>query len=221
MYPFIALAIAVFIVAAILLSLDFLKGLVLDLQRKTSKYRHAGARKIPGRHLVTDISLLYNMISGFAGDINRSHPFSEEPNLLDPTNPPTAWGQAVIGNTASGGVRAFLSGDTGTKITGVLSRPYPIQQTTGGMAATIGAASVSGNPVGVLRKGYVLVPVVGTPVKFGPVYIWIAATGGGHTLGGFEAAAGGSGGASTGLLANAEWSSGPDANGIAEVNLGL
>lgn len=174
-------------------------------------------RKIPGRFKVRDISIQFRMGAGFAGDVNRSHPANIEPVLIDPNSPPTAYGQAVVGDVASQGVRPLAVGDPGTSIYGVTTRPYPVSQTTGGMSAAIGAAVPPTSGVtDVLKNGYVLVPVVGQTTKFAPVYIWIAASGGGHTTGGFEAV---NGGGNTALLAGALWNGAPDATGIAELIL--
>ncbi len=72
-------------------------------------------------------------------------------------------------------------------------------------------------PVDVCRGGYVMVSVNilnGSPVKGGAVYIWYAASGGGHTQGGFEGAASGS----TLQLSQAwVWNNAPDSNNVAEV----
>jgi hypothetical protein len=176
------------------------------------------SRRIPGRFKVRDIAIQFRMGAGFAGDVNRSHPANIEPCLIDATLPPTAYGQAVFGDTVSQGVRPIIVGtDAGTSIYGVTTRPYPVSQTTGGMSATIGAAVPPTSGVtDVLKNGYILVPVVGQTTKFGVVYVWIAASGGGHTAGGFEAAASGG---NTAILAGAMWNGAPDANGLAELIL--
>lgn len=179
--------------------------------------RRKPGRRIPGIHKVRDIAITFRMGAGFAGDVNRSHPANIEPCLPDHTNPPTAYGQAVVGDVATQGVRPLTTADAGTSIYGVVVRPYPVQQTTGGMAATLGGGIAGQSAtLDVIKNGYVLVPVVGTPTKFAPVYVWIAAPAGAHVTGGFEAV---SSGASTALLANATWNGGPDATGIAEIIL--
>jgi hypothetical protein len=107
--------------------------------------------------------------------------------------------------------------DPGTSIYGITARAFPVSQTTGGMNATFGAAVAATNGVtDVVTAGYVLVPVVGAPTKFAPVYVWIAAAGAGHVVGGFEAAASG---ASTALLANALFNGTADATGVAEIHI--
>lgn len=183
----------------------------------TRKPVRAKGRLIPGVHKVRDIAITFRMGAGFAGDVNRSHPTNIEPALIDPNSPPTAYGQAVVGDVASQGVRPLQVGDAGTTIYGVTVRPYPTQQTIGGMAAALGSAVAPATGVtDVLKNGYILVPVVGTPTKFAPVFVWIAAPNGAHVTGGFEAVASG---ANTALLAGATWNGGPDATGIAELIL--
>ena len=61
-----------------------------------------------------------------------------------------------------------------------------------------------------------MVPVVGTPTKRGPVYIWCSASGGGHVQGGFEAAFDAD---DTVLVSNAYFNGPPDANGITELRI--
>lgn len=140
------------------------------------------------------VAFKYRMGAGFPGDVNRTHPASILPNLADPTNPLTAFGLAVVVNTANNSVRQMQAGDIGdTEIFGVTVRPYPFQASSGGNfgAAPIGSATPPPGEVDVLRAGYIMVNVVGATLKGGAVYVWCAASGGGHTLGGFEAAASG------------------------------
>lgn len=173
-----------------------------------------------GRHRTVDTSFTFRMGAGFAGDVNRGHPSSILPCLIDPTNPVTAYGQPVLAVAASGGVRPFAVADQAlTTMFGVTVRPYPIQQATTanqyGSAPYGSVAPPLQQPIDILRGGYVMVPVVGAPAKGGIVYIWTAASGGGHTQGGFEAAAPGGSGAT--LDGSWSWNSPADSNGIAEL----
>jgi hypothetical protein len=92
--------------------------------------------KIPGRRLLgrqrtCDTAFTFRMGAGFAGDVNRGHPASILPCLIDPTNPVTAFGVPVITVSTSNGVRPFGTGDSGvTDAFGVSVRPYPYQQAT-------------------------------------------------------------------------------------------
>lgn len=171
-----------------------------------------------GAARVRDVAFNYRMPAGFAGDVNRSHPASIEPCLPDPTNFPTFPGQACVIDATSKLLRGIMAGDSGlSDIYGVAIRAYPIQQQTGGMAASFGVAALTAaQPVDVLKSGYIMVPVVGTPAKGGIVYVWAAAASGSHVPGGFEAAA--TGGSTIALPANSySFNGGPDANGVAEV----
>lgn len=180
-----------------------------------------------GRFPTRDTALTFRMGAGSPGDVTRSMA-SILPNLVDPTNPPTAFGQAVLVDGTSHGVRVVLGTDTSiTKIWGVTARPYPYQAATAtnyGAADYGSGAPALAQPCDVVTAGYVLVPVVGTPVKGGAVFIWTSASGSGHTLGGFESAA-----HSTSSVADTvaldtskyAWNSGPGANGLAELKIEL
>lgn len=183
-----------------------------------------------GRHRTTDTAIPFRMAAGFAGDVNRAHPASIQPCLISPVNPVTAYGQAVVVDTAGGsnnGVRPIAgAGDNGlTEIWGVTARPYPIQQAT--TSNQYGAAPYGSvappllQPVDVVRGGYVLVNVntsVASPVKGGAVFIWYAVSGGGHIQGGFEGGA--TGGSTIALNVNDyQWNNAPDASGVAELIL--
>jgi len=140
------------------------------------------------------VAFQFRMSTGFAGDVNRTHPASIEPALLDATNPPVNYGVAVQCNTAANSIRGLLASDyNATDFWGVTVRPYPFQQGTSAIAyagAPLGSLGVlPAQPVDVLRSGYILVPVVGTPTKGGAVFVWYASPSGAHITGGFEAAA--------------------------------
>lgn len=172
-----------------------------------------------GHARTRDVAYNYRMPGGFAGDVNRSHPASIEPCLLDVTNPPTFAGQACVLDATSHNLR-FLGvvDDTAlTDIYGVLVRAYPIQQQTGGMSSSFGNGAVpAAQPGDVLKSGYIMVPVQGTPVKGGQVFVWAKPVSGNHVPGGFEASA--TGGSTIALPINSySFNGGPDANGVAEV----
>lgn len=140
------------------------------------------------------VAFTYRMGGGIAGDVNRTHPASIEPDINDATNPTTFYGQACVYNqSADGTIRTVLASDTSlTSIAGITVRPYPIQQATDSLnygQANIGSASISPvGPIDILKSGYMTVSVVGNPVKGNPVYVWVAASTGNHVQGGFEAA---------------------------------
>lgn len=172
-----------------------------------------------GRMFTKDVAFNYRMPAGFAGDINRSHPASVEPALLDATNPPTFYGQAVVVDATSGNVRRVgVTDDSAlTDIYGVIARVYPIQQMTGGPAAAFGAGAVPTNqPADILKSGYIMVPVNGVPKKGDAVFIWGKPAAGNDLPGGFRTTA--SAGDTIALPRNSyTFNGGPDANGICEV----
>lgn len=168
-----------------------------------------------------DVAFTFRMGAGFPGDINRTHPFSAVPGLMDSTDKIRLYGDpALISST--GTYRGFKVGDTATKIAGVLVRPYPIQQTTGGMSAAIGAATPPDGPavIDVLEDGFIMVKcqdfAANPCIKGGAVYVRIAATSGNKIQGGFHAVADST---NTVAITNAQWNSTPDASGVAEIRV--
>jgi len=170
-----------------------------------------------------DISFGYRMGAGFPGDVNRTHPASILPGLTNPTNPPRLYGDPVLIDTATNSYRGVLSTDTAaTKIDGILVRPYPTQQQSGGMASSIGAAAGPlGNQVcDVLNEGFIIARcnnfAAQQPTKGGAVFIWVTASSGAHVQGGFESVANG---ANTIAITNALWNGPTDSNGITEIQV--
>lgn len=170
-----------------------------------------------------DISFGYRMGAGFPGDVNRTHPFSVLPRLMNSTTPVRLYGDPAIIDSATNSWRGLTAADTGvTKIDGILVRPYPAQQMSGGMSAAIGAAVPPGgnNIVDFLREGYIIARcnnfAAQQPAQGGTVHVWIAASSGAHVQGGFESAATGG---STIALTNAKWMGPTDSNGITEIEI--
>lgn len=168
-----------------------------------------------------DVAFTYRMGAGYPGDVNRTHPASILPGLMNVTNPVRLYGDPVLIDAATNSYRGFLVGDTAiTKLAGVLVRPYPTQQTTGGMASSFGAAvpPVTG-VIDVLENGYVIARcnnfAAQQPTKGGAVHVWIAASSGAHVQGGFESVSS----ASTVTLTNAMWNGPTDANGVTELKV--
>lgn len=173
------------------------------------------------RAITNDVAFGFRMGAGFPGDINRTHPFSVEPGLMDSADPIRLYGDPVLIDVSANAFRGFAVGDTAiTAIDGVLVRPYPVQQTTGGMSAAIGAAvpPVAPAVIDVMTDGYIMVRCnnfgVAAPVKGGTVFVRTAATSGNLVQGGFHAA---DDGANAIEITNAEWNGPPDAQGIAEL----
>lgn len=176
-----------------------------------------------GRAQTHDAAFTYRMGAGFPGDVNRSHPVGIIPGLINVTNPPAQYGFPVIEVSATNDYRGVLATDqaTVTSIAGIIARPYPTQQQTGGMSSALGAATppVSG-VLDVVEDGYVLVTcnnfAVNPPSKGAAVFVWAAASAGAHVLGGFEALATAG---STIALTNAEFNGPADANGVCEIRV--
>ena len=167
----------------------------------------------------------FRMGAGFYGDVNRTHPFWIEPGLMDPTNPPTAYGQAVVVDATSKKIRRVIAGDGALiDIYGFTVRPFPFQDP--GTSAAYGAQSqggfttpISGQPIDVMRSGYMITYINGAPGKGDPVYVWIAASATVHYQGFLEA---GASGGSTVLITpagtyNTTFNGPPDTNGAGEV----
>lgn len=174
-------------------------------------------------------SFTYRMGAGFPGDVNRTHPASILPGLMDATSPIGLYGDPCLIDGTSHNYRAFIAGDgsaTPTKLAGVLVRPYPTQQQSGGMTSTIGTGSpptgTPATPIDVLTMGYIMAKCnnfgVNAPVKGGAVFVWCAASSGAHVQGGFEAAANST---NTVPVTNAFWNGPTDANGVTEISVGM
>lgn len=167
---------------------------------------------------------LYRMGAGFPGDINRTHPVSVEPALIDVNSPPTAYGQPVLVDATTQGVRPFAAGDQSNTVAsapwGWTARAFPTQQAQtnqnyGAVAFGSVAPPVSGQ-IDVMTSGYMMVqlPSGQTSVKGGAVYVWCAASTGVHVLGGIESAA--SAGNTT-QLSYAFFNGSPDSSGNVEI----
>ena len=169
-----------------------------------------------------DVAITYRMIAGFPGDINRTHPFSVLPGLVNTTNPPAAYGGPVFVNTADSTIRGVIAGDgsvTPGPVWGFLVRPYPMQQSSGGMSASAGAITPPTTGVcDVLREGYIMakLPAGSVVTKGGTVYVWAAASSGNHVQGQLEPSASGT---NTFTLNNAYFLGPADANGNVEVEI--
>jgi hypothetical protein len=181
------------------------------------------AGEFVGRSRTCDNAFIYRMGAGFPGDINRVHPFDAEPCQIDPTNPPTAYGQAVMVNPANNGVRPVIAGDSAaTFIYGWTVRPYPtMSQTSIAPLTTVnfggGTPPING-AIDVLRKGYIMLKLGGSAAaaKGSAVFVWVAASAGSHVQGQPEAVA--TAGSTIALDAARSSFNGPaDANGNVEV----
>lgn len=166
----------------------------------------------------------FRMGAGFFGDVDRTHPFWVEPGLMDATSPPTAYGQAVVVDSVTKKIRRVLSTDGALiHVYGFTVRPFPFNDP--GTSAAYGAQTqggfttpIQGQPIDVMRSGYMITYVNGAPGKGDPVYVWIAATAAPHYQGFLEAA---TGSGNTVLITPAgtystTFNGPPDANGAGE-----
>lgn len=169
-----------------------------------------------------DVAFTYRMGAGFPGDINRTSPFSAVPGLINTTTPPRAYGDPVLVNAADSSLRGVVSGDGSTTpaaIYGVLVRPFPTQQQSGGMSSALGAAAAPTSGVAdFLTQGFIMskLPAGASVAKGGQVFVWCAATSGNNIQGALVAAASGT---NTLSVTNARFNGPADANGNVEIEV--
>lgn len=190
--------------------------------------RAAYGGRFVGRHSTMDadrMAFQFRMGNGVAGSVNRFHPATITPTPINGTTPPSI-GLAGVIDASANNFRLVQAGDTAlTDIWGVTVRPWPVQQGNSASPNFVGAVAFGGiQPVAqqfgvwdVLRSGYIMVPVVGSPVLGGLVWVWVAAASGAHVQGGFETGA--TGGSTLAITGNdkTNWNSGTDAFGVAEL----
>lgn len=169
-----------------------------------------------------DVAFGYRMGGGFPGDVNRTHPFSVLPGLINTTTPPRRAGDGVLVNTADNSLKGVVAGDNNASaisIYGIAVRSYPTQQTTGGMSSAFGAAALPTSGVGdFCRQGFIMVkiPPGVTVTKGGTPYLWCAADSGNHLQGAFEGAASAG---NTVPVSNAKFNGPADSNGVVELEI--
>lgn len=176
-----------------------------------------------GRWLVRDgNAFAFRMGNTSLGTVNRTHPADILPCLVDINAPPTGFGQPVVVDATTQGVRPLAAGDTALdSVYGFTVRPFPFQQ---GSTTNFGAASFGGEApptnqaIDVLLSGFItaLMSNPAAPaVKGGRVFIWIAASSGAHVQGGVEAGA--TGGSTIELDEKSSFNGPADANGNVEI----
>lgn len=156
----------------------------------------------------------YSLPSGIPGMVTRSGA-TIEPQLLDSSNLPTAYGVPVVLDATSHKLRAVKSGDTVVEF-GILVRPYPFQSTSTDFGP--GGVPTSGL-VDVMRRGYISVKLNGATASFngGTVYVRVANGTANDPVGGILAAAAGTAGADTVAMTKAFFTGPADADGNAEL----
>ena len=172
-----------------------------------------------------DVAFQFRMGAGFPGDVNRTHPASIEPTLINSAAPPLFFGEAVKIDPTSQGITPFVAGDTAvTNAYGVTVRSFPTQQSSTSNFGAIGIGATVAPPTSgtqdILRSGYIIVQL-GNNVwpnakKGAAVFIWVAASTGNHVQGQFEDTA--SAGNTMALDPTKYIFNGtPDANGVVEL----
>lgn len=166
----------------------------------------------------------YRMPAGIAGAVNREWAHIGEPNQLDATNPPLAFGDPVKMG-ANSRVQALAAGDTAPAIYGFLERAFPGQPGAayGPTTQLLGsAAPAAGGRCTVMKAGYMSAVVQGATAaaKGGSVYVRLANPPAGGRVGGLEAAADATAG-NTILVPNCYWMGAADAGGNSEIAFGL
>lgn len=176
-----------------------------------------------GASVTHDVAFPYRMGAGFPGDVNRMHPASIVPSMMDATDVVAAYGNPVLVKTSNNTVKGFVAADSTTPVicAGFAVRPYPIQQQaqTSVNNSPIGAAvPPPGQPIDILVSGFIMakVPAGTTVTKGGAVYVWFAATSGNNIQGGLVGSATGG---STALITNARFNGPADANGNVELQV--
>lgn len=165
----------------------------------------------------------FRMPAGIPGTPNREWEHTGEPNQLDATLVPGAYGDAVKMGS-NGRIQALASGDAAAAVYGFLERAFPGQAGTtyGATTQLLGAsAPPAAGRCTVMKRGYMSVLVQGAtvPAKGGAVYIRLGGTvPAGGRLNGLEAAPDST---NTVLIPNCYWMGAPDANGNSEIAFNL
>ena len=170
-----------------------------------------------------DVAFQFRMGAGFPGDVNRAHPMSIVPALINTaTQVPRAYGDPVLVAADGTSLRGLVAGDgsaTPGIVYGFAVRPFPTQQMTGGPTSAIGAATPPTSGImDALRMGFIMgkVPAGSTTVKGGTVYAWAAASSGAHVQGALEPAASST---NTYTITNAKFNGPADAQGNVEIEV--
>lgn len=156
------------------------------------------------------VSYVTRMPIGFPGRISREDSLTVEAVPVSQATPPTAYGQFV--KLVAGVAQPLAASDPATVIYGLLVDPYPAQSSSDGFGAAVPPA---GGIADVLRRGYIVVPLVGgTAVKGAPVYV-VTTAAAGYPVGSIVTAA--TTGGATAVAANATFEGPADASGNVEI----
>ena len=118
---------------------------------------------------------LTRMPVGFPGAVTRQDQVTLQPEMIDATNGPTAYG--TFCKMTSGKVCKLAGGEAVGDIVGPIARPYPFQAAT---SEALGAGTPLLGSVGdIMKRGYMSVAFAGTTAaKGGQVYVCINVAGG-------------------------------------------
>jgi len=167
-----------------------------------------------------DSVFTFRMPAGIPGECSRFNVLGTtiKPENQNNTTPFTAYGQ--VGTIDANGARPIAVTDTTLPTTpiGISIRPFPATDNTvanPGVVPFGAGVPMAKGIIDLMYRGYVTMKLNGAAAatKGGQVYVWVAASGGGHVLAGIEAA-----GATSSLAIPGATFSGPaDANGNVEV----
>ncbi len=163
------------------------------------------------------VAFTTRMPAGFPGVITRSDSLTVEQEIIDSSNPPTAYGQAI--KIVSGKMQALQSGDAGSVVAGFIVKPYPTQSADNNLG---GAGTPPTTGIGDrLRRGFMAVILAkGTAAKDAQVYV-VTTAGGTVALGDIVTSASPSGGGTAVAVTGALFTGPADAGGVVEIRYNL
>lgn len=162
------------------------------------------------------VAFTTRMGAGFPGSITRSDSLTVEQEIIDSSNPPTAYGQAV--KIVSGKMQALQSGDAGSVVAGFLVKPYPTSSSTTGLGAATPPTTGVGDR---LRRGFIAVNLAkGTAAKDGAVYV-VTTAGGTVNIGDIVTSTSPSGGGTAVAITNAKFTGPADSAGVVEITYNI
>lgn len=159
---------------------------------------------------------LYSAPAGVPGDITRADESDVEPVFLG-SPAPTAFGVPVA--MIAGQAVAWQGSNVAADFAGILVREVPSISNSSSNEGFNQDTPYVKQVQGLCPRGYInVICTVGTPVRFGNVYVRVIAASG-KLVGDIEASADGS---NSVLLTNASWAAnGKDANNIAELRINI
>lgn len=162
------------------------------------------------------VAFTTRMGAGFPGSTTRSDSLTVEQEIIDSSNPPTAYGQVV--KIVGGKMQALESGDLAAVTAGFLVKPNPTSSTTTGLGAATPPTSGIGDR---LRRGFIAVKLAkGTAAKDGQVYV-VTTAGGTVALGDIVTSTSPLGGGTAVAVTGAKFTGPADSAGVVEVTYNI